>query len=153
MSTMPFWRQPVPKVVWKHDGWTLNRIYERVKANPRRAAIVKVLQQLLAGNSVAHIVRTTGERRSNIFRWINTYNTKGLQAMLGVSVPLPIQSRLRICEYIRENPQILSSILKLVDNDDFDLFAEEMGVRGKDIKNWTYELELGGTDARRVAKL
>jgi hypothetical protein len=151
---MPFWwfrkRTPLPKIVWKHDGWTLNRIYERVCHHERRKRIMDFLMKLRADISCTKIMKETGEKRANIVRWIKDYNKNGLQVLLAISVAVPVHFRNRIERYIKQHPNVINQLLLLITDDDFEMYGEEMEVEGYALKSWVYELELGGTDARQA---
>jgi hypothetical protein len=140
----------LPKIKWNHNGWLLNRIYERVKNHPERATIMLVLRYLEAGISVKTITEMTKKSRTNIIGWAKEYN-KGLQNLLGISIAIPIHFRNRIGRYVAENPNVLGQLTQLVTDDDFETYGEEMEVEGYALKNWVYELELGGNDARKAA--
>lgn len=148
----PFWFKgpPLPKIKWKHDGWLLNRVYERVKDNPDRAAIMLVLRYLEAGISVKRITEMTNQGRTNIIEWAKGYK-KGLQNLLGISISVPKHFRSRIERYVQRNPNVLGQLTRLVTDDDFEMYAEEMDVEGYALQNWVYEFELGGYDARKAA--
>jgi hypothetical protein len=147
-----WWKGPsLPKIEWKHDGWMFHRIYERVKENQHQAKIVLVLSYLHANLSVKRITEITGESRINIVTWAKEYKKKGLQNLLGISIAVPTHFRNRIERYVRQNPNILSQLSRLVTDDDYEMYGEEMEVDGYALSNWVYELELGGTDARKAA--
>jgi hypothetical protein len=92
-----------------------------------------------------------GESRTNIVGWVRRYNKEGLQVLLGVQVAVPIHFRRRIEKYVRQNPNVLGQLERLETEDDFEMYAEEMDVEGYALRNWVYELELGGSDARKTA--
>ncbi len=160
MSNEWWWRRrfmgkkSMPKnIKWKHDNWTLHRIYEKVsqKKQALRARILLALIHLQAGISVEQITKMIGESRTNIVGWVRRYNKEGLQVLLGVQVAVPIHFRRRIEKYVRQNPNVLGQLERLETEDDFEMYAEEMDVEGYALRNWVYELELGGSDARKTA--
>lgn len=144
----------MPKVInWKHDNWTLYRIHKRLvkeKRNAHKARIVLCLVYLQAGISVERIAEMLGESRINIVGWAREYIKVDLQILLGLQVSLPILFRRKIEKYIKDHPKVLSQLLRLESEDDFEMYAEEMEVEGYALKNWVYELELGGNDARKA---
>lgn len=137
------------KMLWKHDNWTLNRIYNRLKNDPLRARILRTLIHLQAGISVERITEMIDEPRVNIAGWARRYNKEGLQLLLGIPIAVPIHFRKRIERYVREHPNILGQLTQLETEDDFEMYGEEMEVEGYALKNWVYEFELGGSDARK----
>ncbi len=141
------------KMQWKHDNWTLHRIYQKVSAKHQslRARVLLALIHLQAGISVEQITKMIGETRTNVVGWARRYNKEGLQVLLGIHVAVPIMFRRRIEKYVRQNPNILGQLLRLETDDDFEMYGEEMEVDGAILKNWVFELELGGTDARKTA--
>jgi hypothetical protein len=141
------------KIRWNHDNWTLHKVYNKVtedKRNSKRARILLSLIHLQAGISVDNITKMIGEPRKNIVGWVRQYIKNGLQVLLGVQVAVPINFRNTIERYIRSHPNVISQLLKLETDDDFEIYAEEIGVETYALQNWVYELELGGTDARKA---
>jgi hypothetical protein len=140
----PFRRPSNPKPKWRHDQWTLHHIYEKVKMNAARVRIVLALKYLKAGISFTQVCKLVGESNKTLAGWVRQYNRNGLQAVLALQLPIPQHARTRLERHLKEHPEVWVQLVRLREDDDFEIYGEEIGVEGYALKNWVLERQLTG---------